>query len=405
MGAATPRALRPPARLPNLPPMANRVHHSTLVFRLSCWVLGLVAFAQLLGAGVALARRFEQARVPRIEEKVVTRIVTVAAAEPKPAKEVVAVAPPSPLPPPDPTPLPPARPLAAPPIADPVVERLVREARAARVAGDMATAIVKLEEAREKAARDPSVLYEVGLVYEGMAAFDPRLADQAADAYQAVFALGTTGAGALYPLAAQKLRDGIAMPADLRGELALGRVRIFKDEGLEQGQRVVVTVPIQAAPGTEIAANDLLVKVNFFDSMMKEGQQEVQPAAEGLCQTTYEWVSGEFDFVGGEELLRVTYLMPPQEVQQEHLFGKRSYYGQTVEVSYKGELIDTQAWPRHLSARTAAGPSQADDTPQFLTEDMIDLDGSLLPTRPGDFLPEMPDLSPPDGAIPPLPEN
>lgn len=387
--------------------MAHPAKRSQLVFRLSCWVLALIAFAQLLGAGVALAIRVERAREIRVEEKIVTRVVTVAAEAPKPAPQVVAVAPPSPLPPPEPTPLPPARPLAAPPIADPVVERLVQEARSARVAGDMASAIVKLDEARAKSPKDPSVLYEIGLVYEAMAAFDPRLADQAADAYQEVFALGTTGAGALYPLAAAKLRDGIALPADLRGELALGRVRIFKDEDHAEGERVVVTVPIQAAPGTTISGDDLLVKVNFFDSTRKDGRDEVQAAAEGLCKTVSEWISGEFDFLGGEELLRVTYTLPPQDLQQEHLFGKRRYYGQTVEVIYKGELIDTQAWPRHLAARGAAAERNRNDMPEFLTEDMIQIDpvNPLLPTREGDVLPEMPGPIPSDSAIPPLPEN
>ena len=167
---------------------------------------------------------------------------------------------------------------------------------------------------------------------------------------------------------------------------------------------MVVTVPVQAAPGTEIAADDLVVKVQFYESTMAEGRKQIQQAAEGLCETVHEWVSGEFDFVGGEELLRVTYTLPPQELQQEHLFGKRSYYGQTVEVFFKGELIDTHAAPRHLSSRIGGGARPADDGPQFLTPDMIDT-GSVLPTLEGDFLPEMPDLTNPDGSIPPLPEN
>lgn len=370
-------------------------------------MLGLLAFAQLLTAGVALAVRMERSQQVRVEEKVVTKIVTVAATPPKPAKEVVAVAPasPPPLPPPDPTPLPPARPLAAPPIADPVVERLVQEARKARLADDMASALNKLEEAQVLAPEDPSVWYETGQVYETMSAFDTRLADQASDAYLKVMSLGTTGAGALYPLAAAKIRDGISMPADLRGELALGNPRVFHDNTFENGERVVVTVPVQAAEGTEISANDLVVKVNFFDSTMKEGKLDVQPAAD-ICETVHEWVSGEFDFVGGEELLRVTYTLPPQELQQDHLFGKRKYYGQTVEVFYKGELIDAHARPRHLSAFRAAGGRPADDMPDFITEDMIEYGDSVLPTREGDFLPpEMPDLINPDGSIPPLPEN
>ena len=286
-----------------------------------------------------------------------------------------------------------------------VVERLVQEARKARLADDMASAINKLEEARVLAPEDPSVLYETGQVYETMAAFDPRLADQASDAYLKVMSLGTTGAGALYPLAAAKIRDGISMPADLRGELALGNPRVFEDDSFENGQRVVVTVPVQAAQGTEISANDLVVKVNFFDSTMKDGKLDVQPAAEGICQTVHEWVSGEFDFVGGEELLRVTYTLPPQEIQEGHLFGKRKYYGQTVEVFYKGELIDAHARPRHLAAFRAAGGRPADDMPEFLTEDMIDNGGSVLPALDGEFLPEMPDLVNPDGSIPALPEN
>lgn len=370
-------------------------------------MLGLLAFGQLLTAGVALAVRMERSREVRVEEKVVTRIVTVAATPPKAAKEVVAVAPASPsaLPPPDPTPLPPAQPLVAPPIADPVVERLVKEARTARVAGDMGTALNKLEEAQRIAPGEPSVLYETGMTYETMAAFEPHLADRASDAYLAVMALGVTEAGALYPLAAAKIRDGISMPSDLRGELALGLPVVFPDDPNEEGERVVVTVPVQAAPGTEIAANDLVVKVQFYESTMAEGRKQILPAAEGLSETVYEWVSGEFDFVGGEEKLRVTYSLPPQELQQEHLFGKRSYYGHTVEVFYKGELIDTQASPRHLSSRIGGGGRPADDGPQFLTPDMIDDGGSVLPALDGEFIPEMPDLTLPEGSIPPLPEN
>ena len=385
--------------------MASSIRQSALTFRLSCWVLGMIAFGQLLAAGFAVAVRVERAREVRVVEKVVPQIVTVEAPAPKPSKPMVAVPPPSvaALPPmPSATPLPPPRPLAAPPIADPVVERLVNEARAARVADDMMTAINKLDDARVRAPQDPSVLYETGLTYEQMAAVDPRLADQAADAYQEVFALGTTGAGALYQLAAQKLRDGIEMPQAKRGELRLGHIRSFQDEEFAEGQRVVVDVPVQMAPGASIEPKDLVVKVSFFDSTMKAGTKEILPAAEGLFQTNYEWVSGEFDFVGGEETLRVTYLLPPQEAQQDHLFGKRSYYGQVVDLYYKEELIDSIAKPRHLASRGSAEQQRPDDMgPEFITEDMIEY-GGVLPSYPGE-LPNLPAEQIPNGAIPPLP--
>ena len=385
--------------------MASSIRQSALTFRLSCWVLGMIAFGQLLAAGIAVSVRVERAQEVRVVEKVVPQVVTVAAPAPKPAKQVVAVAPPSAaaLPPmPAATPLPPPRPLAAPPIADPVVERLVNEARASRVADDMMTAINKLDDARAKAPQDPSVLYELGLTYEQMAAVDPRLADQAADAYQEVFSLGTTGAGALYPLAAQKLRDGIEIPQAKRGELRLGHIRDFQDEEFTEGQRVLVDVPVQMAPGASIDPKDLVVKVSFFDSTLKAGKKEILPAAEGLFQTNYEWVSGEFDFVGGEETLRVTYLLPPQDAQQDHLFGKRAYYGQIVDLYYKEELIDSVASPRHLASRGSAEQQQPNDMgPEFITDDMIEY-GGVLPSYPGN-LPNLPAEQDPNGAIPPLP--
>jgi hypothetical protein len=383
--------------------MSGNMRHSALTFRLACWGLGLIAFGQVLIGGVAVAVRVEKAREVRevIKEVEVPKFVTLPAAKPA----LVAVAPrtPAPLPPPpEPAPLPPARPLAAPPIADPVVERLVQEARTARIASDTASAIIKLDEARAAAPSDPNVLYELGLLYEEMAVYDRNLADQAADAYQAVFELGTTGAGALYELAARKLSVGIAMPDAMRNRLVIGRPIVFPDKAFQDGERTVLTIPVQAAPGAEIDSRDLAVEVNFFDSMMKDGKKEIVPAAQGLCTTDYKWATGDLDFVGGEEQLRVTYLLPPQDSQQELLFGKRSYYGQVVKIFYKNELIDTYAYPRHLSSHSSSALPTEDQIPQF---EEFDLDVPLLPPLDGDTPPRMPDLNSPDGALPPLPSR
>ncbi|BCX47755.1 hypothetical protein HAHE_16630 [Haloferula helveola] len=364
-----------------------------LCFRLSCWVLGLVAFIQLLAGGIALAVRFEASREVRVEKEIVTKIVNVAPkpapAPAQPAEPVVALPPPIEIP--VEKPLPPARPLDAPPIADPVVERLVNEAREARISEDMGSAIVKLEEARTKAPNDPNVHYELGMVYETMAAFDPALAEKAAQSYQAVFELGTTGAGALYPLAAQKLRDGIAMPVDMRGKLALGRARIFKDDHFAGGERVVLTIPVNAAPGSEPDPNDFFVQVKFFDKTANGDPVPATPES----QNEVEWVSGEFDWLGGEEVLRVTYVLPAPDPSQEHLFGRRKYYGQVVELIYKNELIDSQAWPRHLASMNRTEPEQGMD-PLFLDEE-LPFDGSLLPPLE-DEIPLQP-------ALPPFPER
>ncbi|MCW1885210.1 hypothetical protein OKA04_10765 [Luteolibacter flavescens] len=373
---------------------------SDLVFRLSCWVLGLVAFAQLLTAGVALAVRVERAQEVRIVEKEVpSSIITMAPAAPP----AMAVVPPTPkkvveLPPlPEATVLPAPRPLTVPAIADPVVERLVSEARKARLADDMGAAITKLGEARSQAPQDPNVLYELALVYEDMAAADPLHADQAADAYQQILALGTTGAGSLYALAGEKLAAGISMPSDLRGEMALGRVRIFKDDDHEEGQRVVVTVPVHAGADAKIEEGDLEVRVRFFDSVMKGGKREILESVTQVPSDRIEYPSMPFDFATGEELIRFPYIIPSDDLQQTHLFGKREYYGQVVELIYKGEVLDYQAWPRHLSSRSGSAQQQShqqqgnpwDQMPEFLSEDMISTPG-VLPGRQNEFPPDMP---------------
>ena len=367
---------------------ANRLRsRRSLTFPLACWALGLAAFAELIVAGVGLAIRLDRSREVRVVEKPVPAIVSVPLAKAEPVPRGVAAAPPTAAalaqevvsPPPTPralpaVPLPPPTPLANPPIADPIVEKLVAEAREARVAEDLRKALVKLEEAKGKAPDDPNVLYESALAYELMGVFD-----LAASHYQRVFELGTSGAGSLYQLAAIKLRDGFEQPEDKRGRLSLGRVRIFKDQRVTDGQKIILTVPLQAVPGENINPSDLEVVVRFFDEI-ENG--DPQPAAD-TSRTSTHWVTLPLDWQTGEELLQVTYFLPPQDAQQIHLFGKRAYLGQVVELLYRGKLIDSQAWPGMLARQLDA---QARD-PLFLDP------GSLPP----DFNPDNPLL--------PLPER
>jgi len=368
-------------------------------FHVSCWVLGVIAFIQLITAAVAISVRIEQSREVRVVEKEVTKLVTVRVPADSPAEPLahngtptdspVVRAPAAELSPPPAAQPPPAPaiapvPLATPPIADPVVERLVRDARAARVAEDMGRALAKLEEARRLAPGEPNVLYELGMIHEQLGTYD-----KASEFYEKVFQLGTTIAGSLYDEAARKLRDGFEQPDAIRGKLALGRVRIFKDPNFEGGERVVLTIPVQAAPGANVGADDFSVTVRFFDSVKG---RDPQPSAAGLFDSSYQWTTLPIDWAGGEELLRVTYILKPQDVQQAHLFGERSYYGQVVELRYKNELIDLQSWPRDLAARTSTpqpatpqGPAN-DLPPEFLDKDSLppgfNPDNPLLPSKP-----------------------
>jgi hypothetical protein len=355
------------------------------VFPVACWSLGVIAFVQLLIAGLALATRLEESREVRIVEKEVTKLVTVRLPAPGSMDEGSVVSRP-PAPPvfemePEVTAPPEPTPVDVPAVADPRAERLINEAREARVAGDMGRAIVKLEEARNRSPEEAAVHYELGLVHEQMGVFD-----LAAEHYEKVFQMGISGAGALYEAAAAKLRDGFEQPGDMLGKLALGRVIVFKDPEDPEGERVVLTIPVQKAPGAELDVSEIEVVTTFFNRSSKGEivvREESMPVSE-------EWVTLPFDWKGGDESLRINYLIPHQGGQMAHLFGDLSYYGQVVSLFYKGEVLDVQAEPRDLAARIPRQPEFFPgpgglDLPEFFDYDVLppnfDPGLPLLPPR------------------------
>ena len=316
------------------------------VFPIACWFLGLMAFVQLLVAGMAMATRLEESRVVRIVEKEVLKPVVVRVPSPPTTAAPPVVSRP-PVPATDTFPEIPPSPVTAPQIADPRSERMVNEAREARVAGDMGKAVMKLEEAIAQSPEDAAVLYELGLVHEQMGVFDT-----AATHYEKVFQMGLSGAGSFYAMAAAKLRDGFEQPDAMLGKMSLGRVRIFNNPKHEGGQRVILTIPVQKAPADEIDVSEIAVSVIFFNRTTKGEIIQL----EDKSWVTEQWVTLPFDWTGGEESLRMTYTIPPQDHQTEHLFGARNYYGQVVSLMYKGEVLDVQAWPRDLAARIPKAP-------------------------------------------------
>jgi len=338
-----------------------------------------MAFTQLLVAGMAMATRLENARQVRVVEKEVVKPYLIR--EPALAALTAPAAAPVVSHPPAATPAVAPTPVAPPPIAVPRVERLVNEARAARVAGDMGRAVVKLEEAESQSPEDPSVQYELGLVHEQMGVFDTAAAH-----YQKVFQMGVSGAGSLYEQAAVKLRDGFEQPTDMLGKLSLGRVRIFNDPNHDGGQQVILTIPVQKNPAVEISnLDDIEVKVFFFNRTTKGEIIQL----EDQSWVAQKWVTLPFDWAGGEESLRMTYTIPPQDNQTEHLFGARSYYGQVVSLLYKDEVLDVQAWPHDLAARIPKAPSSpagpAGNMPPEFQDKLppdFDPDIPLLPTLP-----------------------
>lgn len=338
-----------------------------------------MAFLQLLVAGMALATRFEQSQQIRVVEIAAPQAILPPAPAPAaPVVSAIAAAPAAPAVARPPIPLPAPTPVTTPQIASPRAERLVNEARVARVAGDMGRAIVKLEEALTQAPEDPNVHYELGLVHEQMGVFDTASAH-----YEKVFQMGVSGAGVLYEKAAAKLRDGFAQPTDMLGKLSLGQVRIFNNPNQDGGQRVILTIPVQKGPAEEIDVAELAVSVVFFNRTSKGEIVQL----EDKSWVTEQWMTLPFDWANSEESLRMTYTIPTQDPQTEHLFGGRTYYGQVVSLLYKEEVLDVQAWPRDLAARIPRSPAAAPgDTrlPEFQDKLPPDFDplNPLLPALP-----------------------
>lgn len=341
-----------------------------------------MAFSQLLIAGMALATRFEESRVVRTVIKEVPKLIAVRI--PTPGGKAAAdhgsslVSRPPVAVPSFESSLPPPTPMAAPPVDDPRSERMVKEARQARVAGDMGMAIMKLEEALTQSPDDPSVHFELGLVHEQMGVFDT-----ASMHYEKVFQMGVSSAGSLYERAAAKLRDGFEQPSML-GKLSLARVRNFKDPRVESGERVILDIPVQKAPGQVINAQEVSVSVHIFNRTTR-GEIIL---LEDQSWAHQQWISEPCDWEDGEETLRITYTIPPQDDATNQLFGERSYYGQVVTLHYGEDVIDVLPWPRDLAAKIPqqAYPGGGDDLllPGFQDSLPLDFDPNLgvLPPLP-----------------------
>lgn len=347
------------------------------VFSLSCWALGLMGFSQLLIAGMALATRFDESREVRTIVKEVPKLIAVRLPAGDPTTDSTASVvsrPPLAAAPDMLSSLPAPAPVMTPGVAEPRSERLLKEARKARVASDMGLAIVKLQEALLASPDDPNIHFELGMVHEQMGVFDTAAAH-----YERVFQMGVSGAGGLYEKAAAKIRDGFEQPDAMLGKLSLGRVRIFKDPDSRVGERVILSIPVEKAPGEEIDLAQISVSVLIFN---RTSRGEVIQL-EDRSWATEQWISLPCDWADGEETMQMTYVIPKQDGQTEHLFGERRYYGQVVSLVYGEQVLDVQAWPRDLAAKIPQPPSAGQSGDSLLPEfqDTLPLD-SLLPPLP-----------------------
>ncbi|MDA7881984.1 hypothetical protein N9A94_06725 [Akkermansiaceae bacterium] len=355
------------------------------VFHVSCWMLGLVAFVQLMSVGVALA--LKGTVQPEVETKVVTEYVVVPrptpvrVTPPKDAPKKVAVEVPDlePLALPDLEELDvPATPRVmdvAPPIKNPIVERLIEEAREARIKGDLVLAQTKLNEATHLEGDNANVLYELAMNYDSL-----RLYDRGVEYYMMVRNMGPIKAGSLYAKASAKIERGRI--EDLKDLASLGLVRKSAPKRVAGGERRTVMLPISVAPGKDFDPELLDPRMNFFE----EVDGKIQPAVITPDGSGFAWVSEPVNWDDGEELAEVWYFVPDQDAREAYYSGERKFYGMVVELYYDGRLVDLMAQPRTLIKEMSYSKSSREEwdpdlSPILEAMDNFDNNGTLLPPQ------------------------
>ena len=336
-------------------------------FSVACWLLALLAFAQLISVGAALTLRNKPA--PDITSTA-TVSVPMGPIQPRSLEDILAsVGNATPYASPyassqgqavDSATAPPlrvsAQPLSAPAslrsssqnaaslpvIADPVVERLVRDSRDLQMDGDMMRAMLKLDEAQRIDPGEPAVTYHKALLYEEMG-----LMIKAADQFQQVQQMGIK-AGVYFKLAANKLTTGMDVAHARRSVISIGPMNTRKNRGQRGTKSAEVTITLLARPDQTINPADVDVQVYFYDQL---SGGEIKKANEAANIKT-SWADTKLDWQdpGNEETLQISYSIPEVHLTDEHLLGRREFYGYVVELLYKGEVIDQQAQPRRLNS-------------------------------------------------------
>ena len=379
-------------------PQLNSLHRSAPqprpTFGIACWLLAMLAFAQLITVGAALAVRSDQpvqrqmvmvVEAPMVIEPIAPRTVAQILADMSPAVPSASAAHglladhepliPAPMVPPM---IPQVVPKVAPSravsvIANPRVERLVQESRNLYLEGDMMRAMLKLEEAGRIDPDECAVIYQKGILFEGMGIFT-----QAADQYVQIQQMGLVKAGRYYRMAADKLTKGMYTASSRRSTLAIGPMKLNKGSGADSARRAEIAVTLLARPDIAVLPDDVEVQVHFYD---KVNGGDIKKAASN-AEILSHWADAKVDWqdTGNEETLRVSYTIPQADLAEQHLLGRREFYGYVVELLYKGEVIDQQAHPRNLHSIHSGSkvPAYHDDLGMpWLPGD----DNSLLPGK------------------------
>jgi tetratricopeptide (TPR) repeat protein len=326
-------------------------------FGIACGLFACVAFTQLLSVGVAIAARTGETReviryiqdAPLIvsvptpvadtsyENDTKPRSVNQIIKEYSNMDEVSSPQSSSSFDPPLIEKFTPTEPVSS--IADPVVEQLLIAAKKAHNQGDLVKALNKIDEAESQAPEEIAVSFCKALIYEDLGKW------QAATAiYDKIFLMGP-GVGHYYDKSSYKLSNGIHPQTQKLQPLSMGKIMLRSSNDQLENK---LTIPILCQRDGDFDPEQLEIKVHHYDIVDKKNIEAVPPSRAANIQN--RWLNEPLDWANNEETAESKYTLPPPARAEEHLFGKRTYFGYVAELYHKNELVDQQAHPGRLHA-------------------------------------------------------
>lgn len=268
-------------------------------------------------------------------------------------------------------------------LADGILERLMTTGVELRASGNTQGALRNFREVEAALPDHPRILAEIAATMGLLG-----LKDKETGYWERVEALGPAGAGPYFAFALARLgkakptppaaSGGAVAPGAVApgvgskaseaarpdGAMKIGEVKVAEEAPTGEGQKVSLSVVVDAAPGTEPSGEELSLLVYFYDRV---AGGEVRPST---ADTSYLYPTEPYDWkVNGTETIVVNYLQPVFTEEQRRELGERTFHGYAIELYYRDELQDKVAMPEDVAAlrfdpATASGgaaPGEASD--------------------------------------------
>jgi len=232
----------------------------------------------------------------------------------------------------------------------------------------------------------PAINYRKALIFQDMGHWK-----KAGDEYETLFGMGPK-IGAYYQRATLALANGVSPKINTQNLMILGNIiqRIN-----EKDTSAKLIIPVRSTGQDSIEPELVEIKIHFYDIV--DGKKIEPVPTERKKQIITKWLSNPVNWEqSGEETLEATYTLPPLRLADVHIFGDRKYYGYVAQLYYKGKILDQQASQGNLHALHAKGNNR----PQLPGSD------GQLPLLPLDFpLEPLPIINQGSPLLPPLPQK